>query len=147
MTNAVSVGNGTKKRRRTNRKRSRRRRSRERPTLRFTPYSWSKLLYLRDVGNSEVGGFGISNAEDLRLIEDIRLVEQTCTAVTVEFDDAAVADFFDEQVDEGLRPEQFGRIWIHTHPGDCPYPSGTDEDTFSRCFSSADWAVMFIIAL
>ena len=66
--------------------------------------------------------------------------------MTVEFDDAAVADFFDEQVDAGLRPEQFGRIWIHTHPGDCPYPSGTDEDTFSRCFSSADWAVMFIIA-
>ena len=37
-------------------------------------------------------------------------------------------------------------MWIHTHPGDCPEPSPTDEETFDRCFGSADWAVMFIIA-
>jgi len=29
------------------------------PTLRFSPYAWAKLLYLRDRGDSEVGGFGI----------------------------------------------------------------------------------------
>jgi predicted PurR-regulated permease PerM len=33
----------------------------------------------------------------------------------VAFDDAAVADFFDEQVDQGVVPERCGRIWIHTH--------------------------------
>ncbi len=103
-------------------------------------------MYLRDVGRTEVGAFGISNADDLLLIEDIRLVDQKCTAVTVEFDDAAVADFFDEQVDTGRKPEQFGRIWIHTHPGDCPHPSPTDEATFERCFGKVDWAVMFILA-
>jgi len=61
-------------------------------------------------------------------------------------DDAAVADFFDRQVDEGRRPDRFARIWIHTHPGDCPHPSGTDEETFQRVFGRADWAVMFILA-
>jgi hypothetical protein len=60
--------------------------------------------------------------------------------------DSAVAEFFDEQIDAGRRPEQFGRIWIHTHPGDSAQPSHVDEETFKRVFGPCDWAVMFIIA-
>ncbi len=66
--------------------------------------------------------------------------------MTVKFDDSSVADYFDTQVDQGRSPEQFARIWIHTHPGDSPHPSCTDEETFERCFGNADWAVMFIVA-
>jgi len=66
--------------------------------------------------------------------------------VFVSFDDEAVADYFDQQVDAGLRPDQFGRIWVHTHPGDCPQPSPTDEETFARVFGDCQWAVMFILA-
>ena len=62
------------------------------------------------------------------------------------FDDDAVADFFDQQVDAGKKPEQFARVWLHTHPGDSPYPSSTDEETFARVFSGCQWAVMFILA-
>ncbi len=65
---------------------------------------------LRDVGPSEVGGFGISNPGHLFLVEDIQLVEQVCTPVSVEFDDDSVADFCDRQVDEGRLLEQFARI-------------------------------------
>ena len=90
------------------------------PPLRLTPYAWAKLLHLRDLGETEVGGFGISAADDLLLVEDVCSVRQQCTPVTVKFDDEAVADYFDRQVDQGLTPEQFGRIWIHTHPGNCP---------------------------
>ena len=115
-------------------------------TLRFSPYSWAKLLYLRDRGDTEVGGFGICQEEDLLHIDDIVLVRQSCTKFTVAFEDAAVADFFDRQVDAGLRPEQFARIWIHTHPGASARPSGTDETTFRRVFGSSDWAMMFILA-
>jgi proteasome lid subunit RPN8/RPN11 len=82
----------------------------------------------------------------LLYVEDIRLVEQACTSISVAFDDSAVAEFFDAQVDAGRRPEQFGRIWIHTHPGDSAQPSHVDEDTFSRVFGPCDWGVMFIIA-
>jgi hypothetical protein len=116
------------------------------PTLRFSPYAWSKLLYLRDAGDTEVGGFGISAADEPFLIEDVRLVEQRCTQVTVEFEDEAVADFFDEQVDSGRRPEQFARCWMHTHPGKSAEPSWTDDETFARAFGSSSWAVMFIVA-
>lgn len=127
-------------------KKKRRKRKRRRQKLRFTPYAWAKLKFLRDVGETEVGGFGISHADDPLLVEDFQLVRQTCTAVTVEFDDEAVADFFEEQVDQGRRPEEFARIWIHTHPGSSALPSGTDEETFDRCFGTPDWSVMFILA-
>jgi hypothetical protein len=35
---------------------------------------------------------------------------------------------------------------IHTHPGNSPLPSTTDEDAFGRVFKDTDWAVMFILA-
>src|SRR5215213_7790960 len=114
--------------------------------LRFSPYAWAKLLHVRDLGPTEVGGFGISRADDLLLIQDIQLVRQRCTEVTVKFDDTAVADFFDSQVDQGRAPEQFARIWVHTHPGNSAVPSCTDEATFERCFGTTDWAIMFILA-
>lgn len=117
------------------------------PTLRFTPYAWSKLLYLRDLGDTEVGGFGISADGDLFLIEDFRLIEQNCTQVSVQFEDEAVADFFDEQIDQARQPEQVGRIWCHTHPGDSAEPSSVDEDTFARVFGQSNWSVMFILAM
>jgi hypothetical protein len=101
---------------------------------------------LRDLGLTEVGGFGISAADDLLFVEDIQMVKQNCTPASVHFEDQSVADFFDRQVDAGLRPERFSRIWIHTHPDDSPRPSSTDERTFRRVFGPMEWAVMFILA-
>ncbi len=123
-----------------------RRNRRSRLRLKFTPTAWAKLIWLRDEGPTEIGGFGIAPGDAPLLIDDIRLVKQRTTSVTVAFDDESVADLFDELVDEGLRPEQFARVWIHTHPGACPEPSHVDEQTFSRCFGRCDWSVMFILA-
>ena len=103
-------------------------------------------MFLRDQGPTEIGGFGIAREGDPLLIEDVVLVRQFCTAVTVKFEDPAVADFFDEQIDLGRKPEQFARVWIHTHPGDSAQPSLTDERTFGRVFGHCDWAVMAILA-
>ncbi|WP_339612800.1 hypothetical protein [uncultured Rubinisphaera sp.] len=114
--------------------------------LRFSPYAWAKLLFLRDAGPTEVGGFGITEQDDLLCVNDMVIVEQHCTEITVEFADTSVADFFEDQVELGRRPEQFARIWIHTHPGDSPQPSPVDVKTFERVFGNCDWAVMFIIA-
>jgi hypothetical protein len=114
--------------------------------LRFSPMAWAKLLFLRDAGETEIGGFGIAPADDLLFVEDVQLVKQTCTWITGDFDDQSIADFFDDQVDEGRKPEQFFRLFMHTHPGDSPQPSGTDEETFARVFGRCDWAVMFILA-
>jgi hypothetical protein len=114
--------------------------------MRFNPTAWAKLLFFRDRGPTEVGGFGITPADDLLYVEDIQLVRQSCTDVSVAFDDTAVAEFFEEQVDLGRRPKQFARIWIHTHPGESAEPSHVDEETFERVFGACDWAVMFILS-
>jgi hypothetical protein len=116
------------------------------PALRLSPTAWAKLIYLRDRGPTEVGGFAISAADDVLFVEDVQMVRQRCTPVTVKFDDTAVADFFDQQIDAGLAMERFNRIWVHTHPGNCPLPSNTDEETFERVFGQFEWAVMFILA-
>ena len=116
------------------------------PSLRFTPTAWAKLLFLRDIGPTEVGAFGITSPQDLLLVREIQLVRQRCTEAFVSFDDVAVAEHFEQQVDLGRRPEQCGRIWIHTHPGDSPSPSHVDVQTFQRAFGHCDWAVMFILA-
>jgi proteasome lid subunit RPN8/RPN11 len=135
-----------KLRRLMRRSRERRIRSFRRPRLRFGPTAWAKLLFLRDRGQTEVGGFGITPADDLLYVEDVQLVRQSCTGVSVAFHDSAVAEFFDDQVDAGRQPEQFARIWIHTHPGESAMPSQVDEETYERVFGACDWAVMFILS-
>ena len=118
----------------------------EEPVLRFTPHAWAKLHFFCHHGRTEIGGFGITDAGHLLCVEDFTTVRQETTEVSVAFDDTAVADFFDRQVDRGRKPEQFARIWLHTHPGDSPLPSSVDEETFARVFVGCEWAVMFILA-
>ena len=114
--------------------------------LRFSPTAWAKLLYFRDKSDNEVGGFGITEPDDLLLVKEFVTVKQQVTAVSVKFDDEAVADLFENQVDLGRKPEQFARIWLHSHPGDSPEPSIIDEETFERVFGNCQWAVLFVVA-
>jgi hypothetical protein len=144
---ASRVVKNSKRRKNMPRKHRRRRRTTRRigPSLRFNPHAWAKLVYLRDRGETEIGGFGLSAPDDPLLVVDFLTVRQRCTWASVKFDDGAVADLFDDLVDQGLSPAQFGRIWLHTHPGDCPLPSITDEATFARVFGRTDWSVMGIV--
>lgn len=114
--------------------------------LRFSPYAWAKLIYLRDRGSTEIGGFAVCHSDDLLRVDDIQLVKQRCTCVTVEFDDASVADYVDRQVDAGRSLQQCFRVWVHTHPGESAMPSSVDEETFARVFQRSNWALMFILA-
>ena len=118
----------------------------QKPVLRFSPTAWAKLLFMRDVTDNEVGGFGITEADNLLFVTDFALVKQKVTAVSISFEDESVADFFEDQVEAGRVPEQFARIWLHTHPGDSPEPSCTDESTFERVFGTCNWSVMAIVA-
>ena len=118
----------------------------QKPVLRFSPTAWAKLLFMRDVTDNEVGGFGITDADDLLFVTDFVLVKQKVTAVSVSFDDESVANFFEDQVEAGRQPEQFARVWLHTHPGNSCEPSMTDENTFARVFGTCNWSVMCIVA-
>lgn len=117
----------------------------EQSILRFSPTAWAQLLFFRDKGETEIAGFGITPPDDLLYVEEFATIKQDVTMASFAFEDTAVADFFDQQVDLGRKPEQFGRILIHTHPGDSATPSGIDEENFQRVFGRCDWAVMFIL--
>jgi len=69
------------------------------PVLRFSPSAWAKLLFFRDRGDCEIGGFGVCGGDDLLLVTDFVTVKQDVSAVSVAFDDESVADFFDSQID------------------------------------------------
>jgi proteasome lid subunit RPN8/RPN11 len=113
--------------------------------LTFSPLAWLKLQFLCHAGPTEVAAFGLASADDPLYLDEILVLRQQTTAVTVAFDDEAVADLFDRMVDAGIAPGRFARVWLHTHPGASVDPSSTDEDTFHRVFGGCDWAVMGIL--
>ncbi len=116
------------------------------PALRFSPSAWAKLIYFRDQGDTEISGFGISDPDDLLCVREFQTIRQEASVASISLDDQAIADYFDVQVDAGRQPEQFFRIWLHTHPGGSSHPSSTDESTFERVFGRCDWALMCIVA-
>jgi hypothetical protein len=119
---------------------------REQPdTLFFSPLAWLKLQWFCHAGDTEVGGFGISAEHNPLYVEEFVTVRQQVTPVSIRFDGPALADFFDAMVDHGLKPDRFGRVWMHTHPGSSPLPSSVDEETFARHLGGCDWSVMFIL--
>ena len=118
---------------------------RAKPSVMFSPLAWLKLQFFCHAGQTEVGGFGISSQRNPLYIDDFVTVPQHASLFSVRFLDDAVADFFDRCVDFGLAPQQFGRIWCHTHPGASVKPSNVDEETFASCFGHCDWSLMFIL--
>ena len=115
-------------------------------TLKFTAYAYAKLLYMRDVGSTEVAGYGITSTEDPLLVTDFVLIKQKCTGVTFDLDPEDGAEHMERMMDAGLMPWMYSNILVHSHPGNSPSPSGTDETNFKKAFSHPDWAIMLIIA-
>lgn len=110
----------------------------------FTPYAYAKIQAYIKASSNEVSAFGITGQNPL-LVEDVELVKQTVDMVVTTMDAEGIADFFEKQVMEHKRhPSQFGRIWIHSHPGMSPHPSPADENTFAEVFGKCDYGFMVI---
>jgi len=120
--------------------------------LRFTPYAFAKMLYMKDKGSTEVSGFALTDEKDPYLVIDFIVPEQECTGATTEMSADGIVAVFDRVSGPekfggmGLSPGRFGRIWVHTHPGFSSEPSGTDWSTFRETFGGKDWAIMFILS-
>jgi hypothetical protein len=115
-------------------------------TLRFSPYAWAKLVWFRDRGDTEIGGFAVTHHDDPFYVEDFITVKQKASGAFVEFDDEDVNQYLVDQTNAGHEPHHCMRIWLHTHPGNSASPSGTDENCFKEAFGNCNWAVMFILA-
>lgn len=82
--------------------------------LRFAPLAWMKWQFMAHAGPTEVAGFGLTPAHDPLYVEDILVVEQHATAVTVAFDDKAIAGLFDRMTDLEIEPHRYARVWLHS---------------------------------
>lgn len=111
-----------------------------------------KLIWMRDRGGTEVGGYAVTKPEDPLHVVDFYLVNQECNSAFCKFDDLGVADYIADmamgiKTGRPVLPDNSCAIWVHTHPGSSASPSGTDYQTFqSPAFNGRPWAVMFIIA-
>jgi len=114
--------------------------------LRFTPYAFAKLSFLRDYGDTEIGGFGVCETDDPLLVTDVHLPVQDCTSTTVELDGESLLAYRAQCRKGGIDEKHSFRIWIHTHPEMPAQPSGTDESTFSELFDSTEWGIMAILS-
>jgi hypothetical protein len=115
----------------------------------FSAEAWYKLLYLRDKGNTEVSGWGITAADNPFYVESFEMIKQTGTMATTEFDKEDNTRFVSEKVAEEIYPDRCQKIWIHTHPGNSCSPSSLDETTFAEMMDQIDendYVMMFIIA-
>lgn len=115
-------------------------------SYRFSPYAYQKVIYMRDKGGTEVSGFCITDPNEKDLITDFQLVKQACTSVTTDMDKEGMSDFLTNMAEQDIAPAECMRVWLHTHPGSSPSPSGTDEKTFSELLANFPYIVMLIIA-
>lgn len=115
-------------------------------TLKFSPYVWAKMRWMRDRGPTEIAGYGITGTKDPLLVTDLILVKQKSTSVTFDLDPEDGIEHTERMMDQGIPPWACMNILCHTHPGVDPTPSGIDETNFKKAFSHPDWAIMFILA-
>jgi proteasome lid subunit RPN8/RPN11 len=115
--------------------------------LLFSTYAWAKLHTMLHYDGNEIGGFAITHKEHPFFVLDILIPEQKVSIASVDFDDDDRAVCAAKMYKDGLAAEQFDRIWIHTHPGNSPRPSGLDNETFDKVFDRQTHCCMFIIAM
>jgi len=119
---------------------------RSKPRFRLSPYVRAKIGYFLDLGDTEISFFGITKEDDPMAVIDIWLPDQACTSCSTVMDDDSIANWMDDMAMAGYHPDRYSCVWMHTHPGDGPNPSGTDEDTFAKVFGRKSLAVMYILA-
>lgn len=118
----------------------------DRSSLILSSNAYEKLLWFRNQKDTEVGAMGISLPDDPLHICDFSFLPQECTSVSTDFDPEAQDAWMDEMmIDKKLSPEQFTRVWAHTHPSQSASPSGTDWDTFQEIMGNMPWGVMLIL--
>jgi proteasome lid subunit RPN8/RPN11 len=92
----------------------------------------------------EVSLYGITESNSL-VIKDFWIPYQFGTAVTTEFDEEKKVEEVDKLIQKGLDPNNFLKIWVHTHPKMSPNPSGTDIQTFKTKFNNLNWSIRLIL--
>ena len=111
----------------------------------LSPLAYLHWEFLCHVGEVEVSAFGVTAPGRPLYVEELWLPHQEGGWASTEVDDWT--ELFDDAAPENnWKPEQIGKVWLHTHPGNSADPSATDEQTFKEKFGDCAWALMLILA-
>lgn len=111
----------------------------------FDPVAYLKVKFLKTLTPNEVGLMAVSSSHDPLRVVDVGVLRQEVGGYSTRPDDGALSDWVEDNfLDHGIEPVRCGRIWVHTHPGFDPEPSGTDEQTFTESLGGCSWSVMCI---
>lgn len=111
----------------------------------FGKEAWLKVMVWATAADGEVTMMGVTRDKDALYVEDVVLLDQEVTTVSVDMYGGALAAHMEECAAKGIEPRGCMRVWIHTHPRGVTAPSGTDWATFRETFGGGDHAVMFIM--
>lgn len=112
----------------------------------FSEEALEKLAWFRDNGAVEVGALCQTREDDPLYVEKLHFVKQESTAGSTEFDEDAQHNLVVDMDEAGVSPENYLRIWVHTHPGSSATPSSTDWETFDEVFGLMPWSIMAILS-
>ncbi len=109
------------------------------PELNFTPQAWEQMQQYLRLSTYEISGFGRVQELDGRfLCDDIVIFKQEVSAGHTELDDLALAQFHEEVTAAGQKPQEYGRLWWHSHAKGSLYFSQTDWNTI--CYLARPYA-------
>lgn len=114
----------------------------------ITPLAHLKLLRMLTLcGQTEFSVFGFMPDAAARRITDLIVPKQLNSVGSTRMDDEHLAMLFSRLSEQGLEYEQYGCVWIHSHPSFAVMPSDTDWATLDRTFARHPWVLMIIVSL
>lgn len=113
--------------------------------LKIPEHIMLKLRTWRDIGNTEVTGFFITEKDKPLDVIDAVLAKATCTVATVDIKPEDIQNLYIEQTKKGIYPNQL-MIWWHTHPGSSATPSSEDINTFDKLGKDRTANYMYILS-
>jgi len=79
------------------------------------------------------------------LVKELHILKQISDWASCEITKDGFLQYDRMMEERKLEPHQYGRVWLHTHPGKSATPSKTDWENFRR-FQDYGWALMLILA-
>lgn len=111
------------------------------PQVLYTPKAWQKIWLLVDTCPKEVGWLGtVSKHDQVYLIEDIYVLEQTVTSAETDIEADALAHLALELETAGIDSSTL-RYWGHSHVNMQVSPSGQDESQMEEYLEHVDWFI------
>lgn len=113
--------------------------------LKIPQHIMFKLQAWRDMGDTEVTGFFVTEQGSINEVIDAVIIKAECSMASVDISAESLEKMYFDMTEKGIYPAQL-QIWWHTHPGNSASPSGTDQTTFAELGQDRARNIMYILA-